>query len=476
MHRPSQPARAASRRSPSFSSRVAVILVGALLILAACADDPLQPILETPTRASASLSIGADAALPRVSAGEYHTCAVLADGSLRCWGSNDEGQLDAPAGTFTDVQAGSFHNCALRTDGTIACWGGPNQWGEATPPAGEFVQLSAGAYHNCALAADGTATCWGWNYWGEVNGTPLRELPFSAVFTHEGPYTQVEAGLYHTCALTPDGSAVCWGGNGLPTTPEAGTYAQLSTGWYYTCALRADATIGCWGNDGNGQSNPPAGSFASVITGYFSTCALETDGDVTCWGFDGYGQVSGTPQNSNVTFTHEGPYRQVSVGAHHVCAVRADGSTECWGAGKTDDGGPGAHRGQSNPPQLHTFDFGANTGGGFADPVSSTSFNSVRPGQAVPIKFDLGGYHGMDIIAPGYPQSIAIACPDGGDPANLVPETTETAGSSALSYDTDTGLYGYVWKTDKAWKGTCRELVLGLIDGSRHRARFQFAR
>ena len=476
MHRLSQPARATFRRSPSFSSRVAIILFGALLTLAACADDPLQPILETPTRTSASLSLGADAALPRVSAGEYHTCAVLSDGSLRCWGSNDEGQLDAPAGTFTDVQAGSFHNCALRTDGTIACWGGPNQWGEATPPAGEFVQLSAGAYHNCALAADGTATCWGWNYWGEVNGTPLRELPFSAVYTHEGPFTQVEAGLYHTCALTADGSAVCWGGNGLPTTPDAGTYAQLSTGWYYTCALRTDATIGCWGNDGNGQSNPPAGSFASVTAGYFSTCALETDGDVTCWGFDGYGQVSGTPQNATVTFTHEGPYRQVSVGAHHVCAVRADGSIECWGAGKTDEGGPGAHRGQSNPPQLHTFDFGASTGGGFADPISSTSLNSVRAGQAVPIKFDLGGYHGMDIIASGYPRSAAIACANGDGPSNLVPETTETAGSSALSYDADTRLYSYVWKTDKAWKGTCRELVLGLVDGSQHRARFQFAR
>ena len=55
-------------------------------------------------------------------------------------------------------------------------------------------------------------------------------------------------------------------------------------------------------------------------------------------------------------------------------------------------------------------------------------------------------------------------------------EQTVTAGASGLSYDAATDVYTYTWKTDKAWKGTCRELVLGLVDGSQHRARFQFAR
>lgn len=51
---------------------------------------------------------------------------------------------------------------------------------------------------------------------------------------------------------------------------------------------------------------------------------------------------------------------------------------------------------------------------------------------------------------------------------------TVTAGASSLSYDATTNTYTYVWKTQKAWAGTCGTLHVTLTDGSDHTALFQF--
>jgi len=53
-------------------------------------------------------------------------------------------------------------------------------------------------------------------------------------------------------------------------------------------------------------------------------------------------------------------------------------------------------------------------------------------------------------------------------------EQTVTAGSSSLQYDAASGQYTYVWKTDKAWAGSCRQLTVRLVDGTDHVALFQF--
>jgi len=44
-----------------------------------------------------------------------------------CWGDNAYGQLDAPSGKFTEVAVGVFYSCGLRDDGTIQCWGRDDQ-------------------------------------------------------------------------------------------------------------------------------------------------------------------------------------------------------------------------------------------------------------------------------------------------------------------------------------------------------------
>jgi alpha-tubulin suppressor-like RCC1 family protein len=58
---------------------------------------------------------------------------VKTDGSIACWGKNNEGQSTAAAGTFASVSAGKTHTCGVRTDGKIVCWG-EDSAGQATPP------------------------------------------------------------------------------------------------------------------------------------------------------------------------------------------------------------------------------------------------------------------------------------------------------------------------------------------------------
>ena len=110
---------------------------------------------------------------------------------------------------------------------------------------------------------------------------------------------------------------------------------------------------------------------------------------------------------------------------------------------------------------------------GFFSPVNNLPvINSVNSGQAIPIKFSLGGNRGLSIFAAGYPRSQQIPC----DPTAAVDgiEQTLTAGGSSLSFDAGSNQYTYVWKTDKAWAGQCRQLVLKFPAGSVRRADFKF--
>ena len=110
---------------------------------------------------------------------------------------------------------------------------------------------------------------------------------------------------------------------------------------------------------------------------------------------------------------------------------------------------------------------------GFFAPVDNLpTFNSVKAGQAIPVKFSLGGDQGLDIFATGYPKSQVITCASNATVDGI--ENTVNAGGSSLSYDPVTDQYTYVWKTNKAWAGTCRQLVVQLADGTFHRANFQF--
>jgi hypothetical protein len=112
---------------------------------------------------------------------------------------------------------------------------------------------------------------------------------------------------------------------------------------------------------------------------------------------------------------------------------------------------------------------------GFFQPVDNPpTVNTVKAGSAVPVKFSLTGNQGLNIFQTGYPASAPYTCSSTA-PTDAI-EQTVTAGASSLSYDPASDQYTYVWKTDKAWAGTCRALVLKLADGATHTANFEFTK
>jgi uncharacterized protein len=112
---------------------------------------------------------------------------------------------------------------------------------------------------------------------------------------------------------------------------------------------------------------------------------------------------------------------------------------------------------------------------GFFQPVDNLPvFNSVKAGQGVPVKFSLNGDQGLSIFASGYPKSEVIAC-DANAQVDGIEETVASGGSS-LSYDPTTDTYTYVWKTDKSWANSCRQLVIKFSDGTFRRANFKFTK
>jgi alpha-tubulin suppressor-like RCC1 family protein len=267
-----------------------------------------------------------DLPLQNISAGDNHTCAVLNDGTISCWGLITSGQTTVPALppglTYTQVSAGENHSCGLRSDGNIICWGDIT-YGQTTVPVLPegliYTQVSSGKEYTCALRNDGNAFCWG----HDISGDRLvPALPIGLT------YTQISLGDVHTCGLRSDGSLICWGKNddGQTNVPDS-NFSQVSAGGYSTCALKTDNTLACWGlNTYNQVTNMPSGQFTQVSTGPLHVCALKADGHITCWGRVDEGQINVPILPIDVT------YSQISAGFNHTCALRDNGTIICWGS------------------------------------------------------------------------------------------------------------------------------------------------
>lgn len=110
---------------------------------------------------------------------------------------------------------------------------------------------------------------------------------------------------------------------------------------------------------------------------------------------------------------------------------------------------------------------------GFFSPVANfPAFNNLNSGQAIPIKFSLSGNQGLDIFAAGYPKWEVIPCGSSVE----VNGTTTANSNSGLTYDAGSDQYSFVWKTDKSWTNSCRQLVVKLVDGMVYRANFNFVK
>jgi alpha-tubulin suppressor-like RCC1 family protein len=129
-----------------------------------------------------------------IASGDNHTCALLANGTMMCWGLNSDGELGN--GTWTPFSSGG-----LSTPVEVSGLSG-------------ITAIALGAFHTCALIADGTVECWGHNSYRELgNGTDTSSLTPVGVSGLSGVIA-ISAGAYHSCVVLANGTAKCWGANG----------------------------------------------------------------------------------------------------------------------------------------------------------------------------------------------------------------------------------------------------------------------
>lgn len=327
----------------------------------------------------------------RVSAGAYHTCALIDGEQILCWGLDDSGQLGGGspgplgnrklvgnASAIEDIDVGGEHSCFIARSGRLYCWGhnGNGQIGDGTVKQRwlptwvarlpeRVVDVSVGEYHTCAVDEVGGVYCWGRNANGQIGdgGTADRPEPHRVGDLAHGRV--VAAGDKHTCVLLVDGGVSCWGENSsgelgdgsTDTRPTPGRVEglddviSLAVGGAHTCAVVADGRVYCWGRNefsqlGDGTDDDmrtpvevaDVSDAVAVTAGAHHTCALLAGRRALCWGQNSGGQLGlgvvedglddrGTPPSSVLLEK----VAAVEAGGVHTCAVTAEQQLYCWG-------------------------------------------------------------------------------------------------------------------------------------------------
>ncbi|MBL4635138.1 MAG: hypothetical protein JKY56_14800 [Kofleriaceae bacterium] len=364
-----------------------------------------------------SQCIDATTGVQSVGAGDLHTCVLMDEGVVKCWGIGLNGRTGhANTATIGDNEAasaasivnltttpavqlavGGAHNCILLDDGHVRCWGNgadgrlgyenhedigddedPIDAGNL-PLVGKAVRLALGQKHSCALLENGSVRCWGSNTYGQLGSGPtIFPVDYTQAVDLGAPAIDLVAGDFHTCAILDNGEVYCRGlgsmgrlgyGNtnsvGLLQTPReagpvsiGGTATAIAAGQNHSCAILSDSTMRCWGRGADGvlgnqgtsnigdnelPSDTPVlsidNTLISVSAGGSHTCILTGSGQVQCFGKGqdgqlGYGNATNIGDNetpSSAGYVDVGNVVEIDAGNKHTCAVLSSGAVRCWG-------------------------------------------------------------------------------------------------------------------------------------------------
>ena len=309
-------------------------------------------------------------------------CSIMDDGSLYCWGNNNDGQLglgfscsfgsyisgcnggngissptmiQLPIGSSaTAVSLGLDHSCVIIDNGSVFCWGN-NQNGKLgvgnttntgdwrysphpvlMPTGTSAISITTGDRHSCMIIDNGNTFCWGRNYWGQLGDGTSTDRNIPTQISSTSTYISISAGQYFTCAITSQKTLDCWGENsdgqlGLGaytnskfTTPQNTILPvnleviSISSGYDFACAILETMVVYCWGNDDDNKLNTaynceadeqtngcnagfrvtpaeselPVGRGAiGIATGKDHMCMILDNGGIYCTGNNDYGQL-----------------------------------------------------------------------------------------------------------------------------------------------------------------------------------------
>jgi alpha-tubulin suppressor-like RCC1 family protein len=399
-----------------------------------------------------------------VRAGGRHACAIVTGRKVKCWGNNADGQLgtgDAASRgatsssmgdnlpfvdlgtnrTAKELAVGMFHSCAILDDNRVKCWGSgqsgalglgntashgttATSMGDNLPAvslgSGRTAKsISVGTRFSCAILDDMQLKCWGWNVSGQLGqgdtaarGDGPGEMGDALFPVNLGPGRTakwVSAGADFVCATLDDTQLKCWGNNAWGQLGQGHTLSigdnpnemallagislgtsrralNVSAAGQAACALLDDSSLKCWGAGFSGQlglgdfdhrgdgANEMGNALPTVSLGgglrawavskgTDSTCVLLSTRQLKCWGNNALGQL-GTATGTEPLGDEAGemadalPFvnlgfaevKSFSVGDDSTCAILNGDKLKCWGSNGIGQLGLGAFGSRGDQP------------------------------------------------------------------------------------------------------------------------------